>query len=462
MPGTRRAARTLPLIGSRWRGVVRGRRAIPVAAGGAQSAARSPPRAQGSRRSARCVLRRRRPHRQRRERAERTRSPASSSDRRRSRQPARIAGVAPAVEHARPRAVAGSPAPRKMPTFATDVAMPECSGRFTSLAIVHVSVKPGMSSPMTKHHASVAAGGQSTRRDPRQPRERVAEACRRASRRAGCRAGRTAGRSRATRRRRRAATRLACSRRERARACRTRLHEPGHGPQARRRRGSCRPTPTLTTKLGHVARIARARRASAARPVDSLRGRCVSGAHRREAAVLAAGRARTSQRRDGERERTPARAPTNTDAPRRRCATIHASGAPAMTAPRLPANIVMPLQRREAPLAGNQTALILRIAMNATDTPMPTSVRPGRGEFATPGASANSSEPAPATSEPPARMPPRPQRVGEHADRYLQQRVDVEVGRGERAERRRRRCRRRCVSSPAIAAGAVRWTNDST
>jgi hypothetical protein len=67
----------------------------------------------------------------------------------------------------------------------------------------------------------------------------------------------------------------------------------------------------------------------------------------------------------------------------------------------LPANIVMPFsvaKRR----ASNQVALTLRIAMNATDTPTPTSVRP-TAAISQLGASANASDPMPATSEPPAR-----------------------------------------------------------
>ena len=82
--------------------------------------------------------------------------------------------------------------------------------------------------------------------------------------------------------------------------------------------------------------------------------------------------------------------------------TIHASGAPAITAPRLPANIVTPLSVAKR-LAGNHTALILRIAMNATDTPMPTSVRPAAA-ISHVGASAKASEPTPATSDPAARI----------------------------------------------------------
>ncbi len=82
--------------------------------------------------------------------------------------------------------------------------------------------------------------------------------------------------------------------------------------------------------------------------------------------------------------------------------TIHASGAPAMTAPRLPANIVTPFNVANRS-AGNQTALTLRMAMNATDTPTPTSVRPAAATSQV-GASANAIEPAPATIEPAARI----------------------------------------------------------
>ncbi len=84
------------------------------------------------------------------------------------------------------------------------------------------------------------------------------------------------------------------------------------------------------------------------------------------------------------------------------CVTIHASGAPAITAPRLPANIVTPLSVAKR-FAGNQTALILRIAMKATETPTPTSVRPAAANSHV-GASANASEPSPATIEPAVRI----------------------------------------------------------
>ncbi len=51
------------------------------------------------------------------------------------------------------------PVPRKTPVLTTAVAMPECSGRFTSLAIVHESVNPGISRPIAKNQPSVAANG---------------------------------------------------------------------------------------------------------------------------------------------------------------------------------------------------------------------------------------------------------------------------------------------------------------
>ncbi len=80
--------------------------------------------------------------------------------------------------------------------------------------------------------------------------------------------------------------------------------------------------------------------------------------------------------------------------------TSQASGAPAITAPRLPANIVRPARVAKR-LAGNQTADTLRIEMKATDTPMPTSVRPTAASSHA-GASANSREPIAAMAEPPA------------------------------------------------------------
>ncbi len=54
--------------------------------------------------------------------------------------------------------------PRKTPTFTTEVAMPECSGRFTSLATAQVRVNPGMRSPINANQASVAGSGHLTSR----------------------------------------------------------------------------------------------------------------------------------------------------------------------------------------------------------------------------------------------------------------------------------------------------------
>ncbi len=82
------------------------------------------------------------------------------------------------------------------------------------------------------------------------------------------------------------------------------------------------------------------------------------------------------------------------------CVTIHASGAPAITAPRLPANIVTPASVAKR-CGANQTAESFSTEMNATDTPMPTSVRPTAATSQV-GASANNSEPAAATADPAA------------------------------------------------------------
>ena len=90
--------------------------------------------------------------------------------------------------------------------------------------------------------------------------------------------------------------------------------------------------------------------------------------------------------------------PTNTER-HEAWVTSHASGAPAITAPRLPANIVIPASVAKR-FAGNQTADTFRIEMKATETPMPTSVRPTAATSHA-GASANSSEPRAAMAEPP-------------------------------------------------------------
>jgi len=111
-------------------------------------------------------------------------------------------------------------------------------------------------------------------------------------------------------------------------------------------------------------------------------------------------------------------------------------------------------------LGANHTAETFSTAMKATDTPTPTSVRPtaaishARGQREQQRARRGDRRSG-------GEYPARAEGVGQHADRDLQQRVDVEVGGGQRAEH----CRtieKACASSPAIAAGAVRWTNDST
>ncbi len=187
--------------------------------------------------------------------------------------------------------------------------------------------------------------------------------------------------------------------------------------------------PRLTKKPGHVAGLARTRRNAHAPSAvcDRWRG---GGIDRREPALLGTV-AHEEPRRDAEcgRERRRARRTPRATTPR---VTIHASGAPAITAPRLPANIVTPFSVAKR-FGGNQTALILSSAMNATETPTPTSVRPAAA-ISHVGASANASEPSPATSDPTARMRRGPMRVGQHADRNLQQRVDVEVRRRERPQ----------------------------
>ena len=143
------------------------------------------------------------------------------------------------------------------------------------------------------------------------------------------------------------------------------------------------------------------------------------------------GRSRTLQPGDTASSAERIASATNT-ARQEVCVTIHASGAPAMTAPRLPANIVTPA--RVAKRSGaNQTADSFSIEMKATETPIPTSVRP-TAAISHAGASANSSEPAAAIAEPVGKDLARPERIGQYADRNLQDRVDVEVGRSKRSE----------------------------
>src|SRR5512137_1887793 len=153
-------------------------------------------------------------------------------------------------------------------------------------------------------------------------------------------------------------------------------------------------TPTLTKKPGQVAGLETTSRSAVPHPcttpLSKLRGFTggkpassgLSRTNRQEAIPMPA-------------ERTPSVANT---VRQEAWVTTQASGAPAMTAPRLPANIVAPLSDAKR-LAGNQTAFTLSAAMKATETPTPTSVRPAAATSQA-GASAKASEPAAATSEP--------------------------------------------------------------
>src|SRR5664279_3953036 len=152
--------------------------------------------------------------------------------------------------------------------------------------------------------------------------------------------------------------------------------------------------PALTKNPGHVAGLARTSRRACDQctPEPALAGVACTGANPRSS-----GRSRTRHQVATPSVIDNAARPTKMlrhDV----CVTSHASGAPATTAPRLPANIVTPFSVANR-FAGNQTALTLRIAMNATDTPTPTSVRPAAA-ISQPGASANANDPTPAISEP--------------------------------------------------------------
>ena len=92
--------------------------------------------------------------------------------------------------------------------------------------------------------------------------------------------------------------------------------------------------------------------------------------------------------------------------------------------------------------------------MNATETPMPTSVRPAAAISHDRREREQRASPTPGDQRSGAQDAPRAERVGEHADRDLQQRVDVEIRRRERAEHRAvdreraRRARRRSPRAP--------------
>ncbi len=156
--------------------------------------------------------------------------------------------------------------------------------------------------------------------------------------------------------------------------------------------------PTLTKNPGQVARFASTRPSACVQCIDCVgtAGCACTGTN-----PICSGRSRTFHH-----DAMP-RAIDNAARPRKTTrqdvwVTIHASGAPAITAPRFPTNIVTPFNVANRS-AGNHTALTLRIAMNATELPTPTSVRPAAA-ISQLGASAKASDPAPATSEPAARI----------------------------------------------------------
>src|SRR6185369_7229320 len=156
--------------------------------------------------------------------------------------------------------------------------------------------------------------------------------------------------------------------------------------------------PALTKNPGHVARF-ESTDATARAQCILLRadagGGCTGGNPR------SSGRSRTLNQDATPRAIDSAASPRNTSR-HDVCVASQASGAPAITAPRLPANIVTPFNVANR-FAGNHTALTLRIAMNATETPTPTRVRP-TAAISHEGASAKAMEPSPATSEPAARI----------------------------------------------------------
>ena len=145
------------------------------------------------------------------------------------------------------------------------------------------------------------------------------------------------------------------------------------------------------------------------------------------------GRSRTTNQEATPKVADSAASATNT-ARQEAWVTAQASGAPASTAPRFPANMVAPFRVAKR-LAGNQTAFTLRTAMKATETPTPTRVRPAA---ATSQAGAKREDERAGTGDERSgrQEPAGTHGVGQHAHRDLQHRVDVEVGGRERAQDR--------------------------
>ena len=215
--------------------------------------------------------------------------------------------------------------PRKMPTLTTEVAMPECSGRLTSFATVHVSVKPGISNPISTNHASVAGSGHCDAHDPRQPRQRVQpriDAHHRAAAAESIGNDTDDSAPNATP----SSSALACcaaTTRDHAVAVSTR-NGTAHRPANARK---LPPMPRLTKKPGHVAAFASTRRSATGQRSASAVSGCRS-VDRREAALLGAiahddPRGDAQHRRD-ERQPGEDRAPRHLrHEPRERCAGDH-------------------------------------------------------------------------------------------------------------------------------------------
>ena len=282
-----------------------------------------------------------------------------------------------------------------MPVLTTPVAMPAYCGALASLTSVQLSVKPGISRPIRPNHASVTAAGHFT------PSSHGSHESMYSSTTARIRPRRLPSRS--DRRPMISApiatpssSTLACwaaSTRVKPRvSCR---NGTAHRPAKARK---LPPTPTLTMNGGQVAGLASTSRSAVSQcteaapaVVDGLTG----------AKPNASGRSRTRSQVASASTAESTASATNTLRHEVQV-TTHASGEPAATAPRLPTNMVTPASVAKR-VGSNHTEPIFRMAMNVTDTPMPTSVRPTAATSQT-GASANSSEPAAAIAPPQVRM----------------------------------------------------------
>ena len=189
------------------------------------------------------------------------------------------------------------------------------------------------------------------------------------------------------------------------------------------------PMPMLTKNVGHVLRIGQhvdaAPAATACAAVLAGSAACTGGKPR------CSGRSRTMIHAAIPMAMESSPRPTKTvrhDA----TVTTHASGAPAMTAPKLPANCTTPTSVAKR-LAGNHTADDLQ-QRDECDRDADADQRAADRRDLPRRCQAEQQRSGAGDQRPDGHDEARAERVGHHAHRDLQQRVDEEIGRRKRAE----------------------------